>query len=167
MSVNEIKKKLSLKKSYFKKSQKIARYLIILTWFNEMNRKTFHKFKNWTLQFLIRDKQLFKRANKNVFLKQIIDETENQQKILKRLHDKNKYKNRKNIYWRVTDKYWWHNLYKNCKRYVVNCDVCQRKKFNKKKKILHFTWMSTFFKKIDINYVHMFASKIIKMIMIV
>ena len=30
ISVSEVKKKLSLKKSYFKKSQRIARYLIIL-----------------------------------------------------------------------------------------------------------------------------------------
>ena len=44
------------------------------------------------LQFLICDKQLFKRANKNVFLKQIVDKIENQQKILKQLHDENKYK---------------------------------------------------------------------------
>ena len=29
------------------------------------------------LQFLIRDKQLFKRANKNVFFKQIVDEIKN------------------------------------------------------------------------------------------
>ena len=46
INVNEIEKKLSLKKSYFEKSQKIARYLIILIWFNEMNRKIFCKFKN-------------------------------------------------------------------------------------------------------------------------
>ena len=45
------------------------------------------------LQFLIRDKQLFKRANKNVFLKRVIDEIENQQKIFKQLHDKSKHKN--------------------------------------------------------------------------
>ena len=57
-----------------------------------MNRKIFYKFKNWTLQFLIRDKQLFKRANKNVFFKWIIDEIKNQQKILKQLHDENEYK---------------------------------------------------------------------------
>ena len=37
----------------------------------------------------------------------------------------------------------------------------------KKKKILHFTWMSTSFKKIDINYVHMFASKTMKTMIIV
>ena len=83
------------------------------------------------------------------------------------MHDENEHKNRENIYQRVTDKYWWRNLYKDCERYVVNCDVCQRKKFNKKKKILHFTWMSTFFKKIDINCVHMSALKTIKMMMII
>ena len=77
MNVNKIKKKLSLKKNYFKKSQRIAKYLIILIWFNKMNRKIFRKFKNWTLQFLIRDKQLFKHANKNVFFKRIVDEIEN------------------------------------------------------------------------------------------
>ena len=83
VNVNKIKKKLSLKKNYSEKSQRIARYLIILIWLNEMNRKIFRKFKNWMLQFLIRDKQLFKHANKNVFFKWIVDEIENQQKILK------------------------------------------------------------------------------------
>ena len=63
-----------------------------------MNRKAFRKFKSWALQFLIRDKQLFKRANKNVFFKQIVDEIENQQKILKQLHDEDEHKNRENIY---------------------------------------------------------------------
>ena len=57
------------------------------------------------LQFLIRDKQLFKRANKNVFFKRIVDEIENQQKILKQLHNEDEYKNRESIYRRVTDKY--------------------------------------------------------------
>ena len=35
------------------------------------------------LQFLIRDKQLFKRTNKNVFFKRVIDEIKNQQEIFK------------------------------------------------------------------------------------
>ena len=92
VSVNKAEKKLSLKNNYFEKSQRIARYLIILIWFNEMNWKVFRKFKNWILQFLIYDKQLFKCANKNVFFKRIVDEIENQQKILKQLHDKNEHK---------------------------------------------------------------------------
>ena len=54
---------------------------------------------------MIRDKQLFKRTNKNVFFKRIIDETEDQQKILKQLHDENEHKSRENIYRRVADRY--------------------------------------------------------------
>ena len=119
------------------------------------------------MQFLVRDKQLFKRANKNVLLKWVVDEIENQQKILKQLHDEDEHKNRENTYWCVTNKYWWRNLYKDCERYVANCDVCQRKKFNRKKKALHFTWMSTFFKKINIDCVHMSASEAMKTMMIV
>ena len=54
---------------------------------------------------MIRDKQLFKRTNKNVFFKRVIDETENQQKILEQLHDEDEYKSRENIYRRVADRY--------------------------------------------------------------
>ena len=56
VNVSKAEKKLSLKKNYFEKSQRIAWYLIILTWLNKMNRKIFCKFKSWTLQFLICDK---------------------------------------------------------------------------------------------------------------
>ena len=93
VNVNEIEKKLLLKRNFFEKLQRIARYLTILIWLNKMNRKIFCKFKSWTLQFLIRDKQLFKHTNKNIFFKQAVDEIENQQKILKQLHDENKHKN--------------------------------------------------------------------------
>ena len=54
---------------------------------------------------MICNKQLFKRANKNVFFKRIVNEIENKQKILKQLHDEDEHKIRKNIYQRVIDKY--------------------------------------------------------------
>ena len=38
---------------------------------------------------------------------------------------------------------------------------------NSIKKTLHFIWISTFFKKININCVHMSASKIIKIMIII
>ena len=41
VSVSEAEKKLPLKESYFEKSQRIARYLITLTWLNKMDRKIF------------------------------------------------------------------------------------------------------------------------------
>lgn len=42
---------------------------------------------------------------------------------------------------------------------MLFCDVCQRKKFNKFEKFLHFILVTTLWQKIDLNCVHMFASK--------
>ena len=77
MRVNEKDDEQFLKNEYFKKSQKIAYYLITLTRSNYLNWKKFRKFKNWVLQFFVRDKHLFKRVNKNILLQKIIDKAEN------------------------------------------------------------------------------------------
>ena len=58
--INKNDDEQSLKNEYFEKFQKIAHYLITLTRLNHLNRKKFYKFKNWTLQFLVRDRHLFK-----------------------------------------------------------------------------------------------------------
>ena len=166
VSVNEAEEELPLEGSYSEESQRIARYLTTLTWPNEMNRKAFRKFKSWALQFLVRDRQLFKRANKNVPLRRVVDETEDQQKILKQLHDEDEHKGREGTYRRVADRYWWRNLYKDCERYVASCDVCQRRKPNRKKEALHPTWVSAPFKKIGIDCVHMPASGAMKAMMV-
>ena len=105
VSVSEVEKELPLEESYSEESQRIARYLTTLTWPSGMDRKAFRKFKSWALQFLVRDKQLFKRANKNVLFRRIVDEIENQQKILKQLHDEGGHKGRESTYQRVTDRY--------------------------------------------------------------
>ena len=83
MQINENNDEQSLKNKYSEKFQRIIHYLITLTKFNHLNRKKFRKFKNWTLQFLVRDKHLFKRISKNVLLQKIIDKIENQAIILK------------------------------------------------------------------------------------
>ena len=78
MRVNENDDEQSLKNEYSEKFQKIVHYLITLARSNHLNRKKFRKFKNWILQFLVRDKHLFKRINKNVSLQKVINKTENQ-----------------------------------------------------------------------------------------
>ena len=155
MWINENDDEQSLKNEYFKKFQKIAHYLIMLTRFNHLNRKKFRKFKNWALQFLVRDKHLFKRINKNVLLRKVIDKAENQTIILKQLHDENEHRERKKIYRRVINKYWWRNLYRNCKKHVVNCESCQLRALNRKEKTFYLIWISSLFQKIDINCVHL------------
>ena len=138
MRVNEKNDEQSLKNKYSKEFQKIVYYLITSTKSSHLNRKEFRKFKNWILQFLIVDKHLFRRVNKNDFLQEVIDKTENQTVILKQFHDENEYYNYEETYWGIANRYWWRNLYRNCKKYVVNYESHQLRALNRKKETLHF-----------------------------
>ena len=119
------------------------------------------------MQFFIRDRHLFKRVNKNDLLRKIIDKTENQAIILKQLHDENEHRERKEIYRRVTNKYWWRNFYRDCKKHVVNYESCQLRAFNREKKALHLIWISGLFQKININCVHLFQSRLMKTFIVI
>ena len=119
------------------------------------------------MQFLVRDRHLFKRVNKNVLLRKVIDKTENQAIILKQLHDENEHRGRKEIYRRVTDKYWWRNLYRDCEKYIVSCESCQLRAFNREKKTLHFTWILSLFQKINIDCVHLSQSRLMKALVMI
>ena len=134
---------------------------------NHLNWKKFRKFKNWALQFLVRDRHLFKQVNKNVLLQKVIDKTENQAIILKQLHDENEHRGRKEIYRHVTDRYWWRNLYRNCEKYVVNCESCQLRALNREKKTLYLIWISNLFQKIDIDCVHLSQSRLMKALVVI
>ena len=139
----------------------------MLTRSSHLNQKKFRKFKNWTLQFLVRDRHLFKRINKNVSLRKVIDKTENQTIILKQLHDENEHRERKEIYRRVTNRYWWRNFYRDCEKYVVNCESCQLRAFNQEEKALHFIWTSGLFQKINIDCVHLPQSELMKAFVVI
>ena len=66
ITVSKELKSNSLNAEYEKKSQEIAKYLIILKSSRDMNRKKLRKFKLKILKLLIWEKHLFKRANKYV-----------------------------------------------------------------------------------------------------
>ena len=50
------------------------------------------------MQFLVRDRHLFRRVNKNVLLQGVIDKTEDQIIILKQLQNENEHREREEIY---------------------------------------------------------------------
>ena len=100
-------------------------------------------------------------------LRKIINKTENQAIILKQLDDENEHRERKEIYRRVMNKYWWRNLYRNCEKYVANCKSCQLRALNREEKTLYFTWISDLFQKINIDCVHLFQSKLMKTLVII
>ncbi len=73
--------------------------------FFEMSLKEFNKFKKKTFKFKLQKNQFFRRNLKNVFMKRVIDDFEERQRILKQLHDENDHRNKKNIYKRIIDRY--------------------------------------------------------------
>ena len=67
----------------------------------------------------------------------------------------------------MTNKYWWRNLYRDCEKHVVNCESCQLRALNREEKALHFIWISSLFQKINIDYVHLFQSKLMKTFVVI
>ena len=167
MRVNKNDDEPSLKHEYSEKSQRIVHYLITLIRFNHLDRKKFYKFKNWTLQFFVRDKHLFKRINKNVSLQKIINKTEDQIIILKQLYDENEHCEQEKTYRCMTNTYWWRNIYRDCEKHVVNCKSCQLCALNREEKTFHFIWISSLFQKINIDCVHLFQSNLIKALVVI
>jgi hypothetical protein len=90
---------------YFEKLQKIVVYLFTFRKSSEMSLKEFNKFKKKILKFKLQKNQFFRRNSKNVFMRRVIDDFEERQRILKQFHDENDHRNKKNIYKRIIDRY--------------------------------------------------------------
>jgi hypothetical protein len=144
---------------YFEKSQKIVVYLFTLRKSSEMSLKEFNKFKKKTLKFKFQRNQFFRWNSKNVFMRRVIDDFEERQRILKQFHDENDHRNKKNIYKKIIDRYWWDDLYDDAQKYVKICSQCQMRNSIKKEEAFHFIWMTFLWKKIEVNIVYMSSNK--------
>jgi hypothetical protein len=90
---------------YFEKSQKMVVYLFTLRKSFEMSLKEFNKFKKKALRFKLQRDQFFRRNSKNVFMRRVIDDFEERQRILKQLHDESDHRDKEDIYKRIIDRY--------------------------------------------------------------
>ncbi len=70
-----------------------------------MSLKEFNKFEKKALRFKLQKDQFFRRNSKNVFMRQMIDDLEKRQRILKQFHDESDHRDRKNIYKRIINRY--------------------------------------------------------------
>ena len=100
----ELKKEI-LTTEYFDKFKIIAKYLTTLQKSSKMTRKKFRKFKKKTLSFKIQEEHFFRRNNKNILMRQVINSLEKRLQILTALHDKSDHREKKEIYRRVIDRY--------------------------------------------------------------
>ena len=141
--------------SYSEQSQRIARYLATMVRPSEMSRKEFRQFKLQALKFLVKDRYLFRRANKNVPLRRVVDGLGDRLEILKELHDESGHRGREGTYRRVADRYWWDTLWDDSCTYVRTCDSCQRRAPRREEEALHPTWVAGMWQKVAVDVVHM------------
>ena len=144
-----------LEAGYSEKSRQIATYLTSLRRPLEMGRKEFQKFKKEAIRYCVRERHLFRRNNKNVPMRRVVDDDKERQEIIEQLHDESGHKGREGTYRRINDRYWWEDLRAHVKAYVRSCDKCQMRDPNRQEEALNPTWISLCWAKVGLDVVYM------------
>ena len=113
-----------------------------------------HAFKH-----SIQKKHLFRRRNKNVSMRRMIDNQAIKTQILEAMYSKFDHKKKEETYQKIATKYFWFEIMRNVKNHLKICDSCQRKTVSKKKKFLHFIWINVLWQKICVDIVHIQSSE--------
>jgi hypothetical protein len=116
ISIND--DELILNISYNDKSQKIVIYLTFLRRSIEMTVEEFRVFKNEVLRFRVERRHLFRWNSKNVSSRRIVNRLKNKFRIIQKLHDESEHRDKKDIYRRIADRYWWDNMHQEIKFYI-------------------------------------------------
>jgi hypothetical protein len=103
ISIND--DELILNASYSDKNQKIVIYLTFLRRSIKMIVKEFRVFKNKILRFRVEREHLFRRNNKNVSSRRVVNRLKNKFHIIQKLYDESEHRNKKDIYRRITNRY--------------------------------------------------------------
>ena len=146
---------LPLEESYLEKSQQIAAYLTSLQRPAGMGRKEFYKFKKEAMRYCVQGRKLFRRNNKNVPIRRVVDDDKERQEIMEKLHDESGHKGREGTYRRIADRYWWEDLHAHVKAYVRSCERCQMRDPKRQEEALHPTWISLCWAKVGLDVVYM------------
>ena len=100
--------------------------------------QNFQKFKKITLRYLVQDSHLFCCQGRNISLCHVVDLITEWNRIIQTLHDEFRHKNQNNIYVKISQQYWWEEMYNDIREYMKTCNECQWCKRIRKKKKLHF-----------------------------
>ena len=144
-----------LKNDYSEKSIRITVFFINLQQSLNLITREFQKFKKKALKYVVSNQYLFQQVSKNILLQRVINSKENQKMILTEIHDNSDHCRHEEIYWWVTDHYWWGGLYKDIQRYVKTCKKCQCRAPFKEEEELHPTYVSTVWEKVEVDVVHL------------
>lgn len=80
-------------------------YLTIIKKSTNLTIKKIRQFKLKAFRFKIKNDQIYRRKNKNVFARKIINDEKSRQQILKNLHDNDEHRKREEIYKKIANRY--------------------------------------------------------------
>ena len=58
------------------------------------------------MRYCVQEKKLFRRNNKNVPIRRVVDDNKERHEIMEKLHDESGHKGREGTYRRNADRYW-------------------------------------------------------------
>ena len=71
-----------------------------------MTAKKYRKFVANATKYLIRKRQFFRRMNKNVSMRRVVNDLEQRQQILQSLHDQSEHREKEKIYHKIAIRYY-------------------------------------------------------------
>jgi hypothetical protein len=90
---------------YSDESECIVIYLFFLRRSDDMTETEYCAFRKRTLKFVVKEDQLFQRADKNVSLRRVVNDLTDRQNIMKQLHDEHEHRDREETFEVISARY--------------------------------------------------------------
>ena len=144
---------------YSDESERIAVWLTTLSRPANMDTKQFLKFKMHALKHLVREKHLFRRMNKNVPMRRVVDDRATKTQILEAMHEESGHRGKEGTYQKIAARYFWPEIMRDVKNHLKTCDPCQRRAAPREEEALHPIWTNVLWQKVCVDIVHMQPSE--------
>jgi hypothetical protein len=144
-----------LNDSYTEAHQDVAWYLTTLARPPWLSRAEFLEVIQKSKDYSVRDRQLWRNAEKAHPPRLVIDAQEQKDEIIQYLHDKTGHGGRENTYRRVASRYFWTGCYMDVKKYVDNCLVCRKKEKRRQEEALYPQQAVPLFHRINVDITYL------------
>jgi hypothetical protein len=118
----------------------IAKWLLTLKNPGNMDRKALRRLRNEARRYCIKRGFLWEKTTGDRPLRRVIDDLEEQQHIIKALHDECGHKGKENTWRQVWNRYSWPKMYESVQHYVKTCYQCQIHSSKRWEEELYPTW---------------------------
>jgi hypothetical protein len=104
---------------------------------NWLSRAEFHEIIRKSKDYSVKNRQLWRNADKWYPPRLVIAAQEHKDEIIKYLHDHTGHGGRENTCRRVANRYFWEGCYTDVKKYVDGCLPCRQKEKRRKEEALY------------------------------